>query len=759
MNLRVPRAAPIIVGVLLLVVNGCGGSASTNVVGPSSTKCEISVTSNLTSVPAAGGTGKLTVATNRECSWSARADAAWISLSTAEGQGPAAVNYTVAANANATPRQGSVVVGEQRVVLTQEAAPCRYDVSPSSRDVDGAGEQISVALTTLNGCAWTARSDAEWIGVARPAAGQGSASVQFDVGQNPGPVRSGTVTLGGQIVRINQAPIGQPSPVPPMPAPSPTPPAPPPTPPAPPTPTPTPAPTCAYTVSPTRKTVAASGEAVTVNVTAASDCSWTARNSAAWISITAGESGSGNGSVQVTVSANGGAARSANLTVAGQSVTLEQSAAAAPTVPVCTYTVAPTNPSAGRDETAITITVGAPDNCTWTAASQAGWITITDGRTGSGNGTARLVVASNGGPSRSGSVIIAGKTLTVQQDGVACTSSIKPGSYHAGRGPDDVSVSVTADDGCAWTAASNASWVSVAEGRAGSGNGTVRLLVEPNSGAPRTASLTIAGRPFTLDQDGPDCRNRIDPPSQNIGSGAADVVVTVNAQPACTWTAASVASWITIADGRGGTGNGSVRLTIASNDTGAPRTGTATIAGETFTVVQAGLTCSYGISPTRYHAGRGPDDVRVNVSAQGGCAWTATGDTAWVSIAEGRTGSGNGIVRLIVQANSGAARAANITIAGQAFTLEQAAGCNLSIKPTNYHSGRGPDDIRITVTADAGCTWTATSEVSWVTVAEGGEGSGTGTVRLLVLPNNDEARSTILTIAGEPFTLRQDGAK
>ena len=54
MNLRVPRAAPIIVGVLLLVVNGCGGSASTNVVGPSSTKCEISVTSNLTSVPAAG---------------------------------------------------------------------------------------------------------------------------------------------------------------------------------------------------------------------------------------------------------------------------------------------------------------------------------------------------------------------------------------------------------------------------------------------------------------------------------------------------------------------------------------------------------------------------------------------------------------------------------------------------------------------------------------------------------------------------------
>lgn len=477
-----------------------------------------------------------------------------------------------------------------------------------------------------------------------------------------------------------------------------------------------------------------------------------------WISITAGESGSGNGSVRVTVSANTGAARSANLTVAGQSVTLEQPAAAPPPAPVCSYSIAPPSRSAGRDETVITIAVSAPDNCAWTAASQAAWITVTDGRTGSGNGTARLVVASNGGPSRSGTVIIAGKTFTVQQDGVACTYTIKPGSYRAGRGPDNVVVSVTAGEGCAWTTAGNPSWVNIAEGRTGSGNGTVRLLVEANSGAPRTASLMIAGQAFTLDQEGPDCRNRIEPPSQNTGPGAADVVVTVTAQPGCTWTAASAAPWITIADGGSGVGNGSVRLTIASNGTGAPRTGTATIAGETFTVTQAGPTCSYGITPARYTAGRGPDGVTVNVSAQEGCAWTAAGDAAWVSVIEGSTGSGNGIVRLTVQANNSAARTANLTIAGQAFTLEQA-GCTYSIKPTDYHSGRGPDDILITVTTDAGCTWTATSQAAWVTVAEGPQGTGTGTVRLLVQPNSEEARTTILTIAGQPFTLLQNGSR
>jgi hypothetical protein len=667
MTPRTPvHVVPILAAFLLLAATGCGGSATTSVVGPSTSKCEIAVTNSLTSVPAAGATGDLTVATNRECSWSARADAAWITLGTTEGQGPAALSYTVAANATATPRQGAVVVQEHRVVVTQEAATCRYDVSPLTRDVAGAGEQTSVTLTTLDGCAWTVQNDANWI-VVKPSAGRGSASVQFEVGPNPGPVRSGTVTIAGQVVRINQASRTQPSPVPPPPGPSPTPPAPSP-PPGPPT------PNCAYSVSPTRKTVAASGEALTLTVTAASGCAWTASSTTAWITIATGENGSGNGFVRVAVSPNSGGARSANLNVAGQTVTLDQPEAPAPPPPTCSYSIAPTSRSAGRDETVITLAVTAPSNCSWTAASQAGWITVTDGGSGSGTGSVRLIVATNNGPPRSGTVAIAGQTFTVQQDGLACTYGITPGSYSAASGADEVRVSVTAGDGCAWSASSNVSWVSIAEGRAGSGNGTVRLLVEANGGAPRT--------------------------------------------------------------------------------------GTAVIAGETFTVQQAGLTCSYAITPTRYNAGRGPDDVRVSVSAQDGCAWTATGDAAWAAIVEGRSGSGNGVVRLMVQANSAAARIANFVIAGQRFTLEQEAGvCQPAIKPMDYHAGRGPDDIRITVTADAGCTWTATSPVPWVTVVEGRDGSGTGTVRLLVQANADDARNTILTIAGQPFTLVQDGAK
>src|SRR5215213_3838553 len=113
------RVTPIVAGILLLLTNGCSGTATTNVVAPSTSKCQVSVTNSVASVPAAGGSGNLTVSTNRDCSWSAHSDASWITLSSAEGQGPAAVNYTVTANANATPRQGGVVVEEQRVVVSQ----------------------------------------------------------------------------------------------------------------------------------------------------------------------------------------------------------------------------------------------------------------------------------------------------------------------------------------------------------------------------------------------------------------------------------------------------------------------------------------------------------------------------------------------------------------------------------------------------------------------------------------------------------------
>jgi hypothetical protein len=113
-------------------------------------------------------------------------------------------------------------------------------------------------------------------------------------------------------------------------------------------------------------------------------------------------------------------------------------------------------------------------------------------------------------------------------------------------------------------------------------------------------------------------------------------------------------------------------------------------------------------------------------------------------------------VRLLVEANNGSERRADLTIAGVTFRLRQY-GCSTSIKPTWYHAGRGRDDISIAVTAEDGCTWTAASTVSWVTVTEGRTGSGDGTVRLAVEPNSGDDRAVTLNIAGHRFDLRQSG--
>ncbi len=63
--------------------------------------------------------------------------------------------------------------------------------------------------------------------------------------------------------------------------------------------------------------------------------------------------------------------------------------------------------------------------------------------------------------------------------------------------------------------------------------------------------------------------------------------VTVSVQADVSWTAVSNESWIHITSGAAGKGSGSVSYTLDAN-TGEARTGTMTIAGETFTVNQAG---------------------------------------------------------------------------------------------------------------------------------------------------------------------------
>jgi hypothetical protein len=254
----------------------------------------------------------------------------------------------------------------------------------------------------------------------------------------------------------------------------------------------------------------------------------------------------------------------------------------------------------------------------------------------------------------------------------------------------------------------------------------------------------------------------------DVDASGGDVTVNLAAPGGCTWRTGTDVAWVSNVVPGEGSGSGTVRLTVAPN-TGGPRRGTVTIAGVTVQILQAGPgggspppssgnSCTYQVKPADYNAGSGPDDVRIRVMAPGGCPWTATSPVRWVTVADGGSGTGDGTVRLLVEANNGPDRTANLSIAGAQFRLRQN-GCSTSIKPTWYDAGRGPDDIKIAVTADGGCTWTATSTVPWVTVTKGSTGTGDGTVRLHVEANSGDARSVTLIIAGQPFRLSQSGSK
>src|SRR3954471_11966361 len=320
-----------------------------------------------------------------------------------------------------------------------------------------------------------------------------------------------------------------------------------------------------------------------------------------------------------------------------------------------------------------------------------------------------------------------------------CTASIAPTSSNFTTAAANGTVAVTAVANCAWRATSNATWITITAGAFGTGNDIVSYMVAANTApTPRTGTMTIGGATFTVTQAGLPCTLSISPLSANLTSpAAAGGTVTVSAGTGCGWTAASNAAWLTISAGANGSGAGTVTYSVAANPNAAMRTGTLTIAGQTFTLMQAGTSCAYLISPSSLTlAGSIGASGSVAVTAAAGCSWTAVSNSPWISVYIGATGTGNGTVAYSVQANTtSSSRTGSLTIAGNTFTITQAgAPCAFSISPlmatlTSSAAATGT----VAVGSGSGCAWAAVSNVSWITVTSGGSGVGNGSVTYSVI--------------------------
>jgi len=279
--------------------------------------------------------------------------------------------------------------------------------------------------------------------------------------------------------------------------------------------------------------------------------------------------------------------------------------------------------------------------------------------------------------------------------------------------------------------------------------------------ASRTVSIAnsnVTGVSFTSSR----CSYSISPTSQFFDSQGGTGVINVTSFSNCTWYTQSNVSWITITSGSSGTGNGTIYYSVASNISSVttnPRTGIITVGDQTFTVTQEGRTCTYSISPSNQEYSYSGGTGYINVTATSGCSWNAQSSTSWITITSGKSGTGDGIVNYSVAANTSACpRTGTITIADQSVSItQQSVSCSYSISPKEQFFSTSGGIAYITVTTESCCTWTATCIASWVTITSGSTGTGNGTVNYSVAANNGSQRTGIITIAGQTFTVKQDG--
>ncbi len=506
---------------------------------------------------------------------------------------------------------------------------------------------------------------------------------------------------------------------------------------------------CTRTLSATGMTISPAGGPGSFNITSSNSsfCPYFAISNNSWITVTNG-SGNGNGTVSFTVATNEtGSQRTGTITVGDQTFTITQQTVGT----ICTYSFNPTsanNIAAGGANGNFAVNTQA--GCQWNATSQASWITTSS--SGTGSGTVNFTVAANSGAARTGTITVNNQTFTVNQlSGCGFTVTPLTWSVNSPGGTDYVDITATGSN-CAWTMTSNANWITA--NTSGTGSARAVFSIAANTGPARTGTITVAGQTVTVNQAS-GCQFTINPTSATFAANGGNGSFSVTTTAGCAWSATPGASWITTTSS--GNGNGTVNFTVAAN-TGATRSGTITVGTKIFNITQS-ASCTATLTPTSTTVSGAGGTGSFNVNIAGGCTWTAASNATWISI-NPIGGNGGGVVTYTVSANTGAVRTGTITAAGQTFTITQSAACSFTLSPTsaNYNSSGGTGSVTATA-SDPGCPRTTTSSHSWLTVTSGGSGTGSGTVNYSVAANGTgTARSATLTISGRTFTVNQAAA-
>jgi hypothetical protein len=283
--------------------------------------CSYSVVQPTTTFGPEGGTGSssITVTAGTGCTWTATSSAPFITFTTGSGTGSGTAAFTVAVNTGAE-RTSTLTIAGTSVTITQRAAavtPPATLAAPTPKSPSG-GQDVELRPTlVVNNAAATGNvgtvtyrfevsSDSTFPNdpaktITQDGVAQGSGTTSWPIPRDltQGVVyfwraraTSDTLTTPFSAVESFKAGGGL----------------------------------CSIVLSPTSVSVGASGGSSTITITTSSVCNWSSISNDGFIVLTSPSSGSGNGSLTFSVTANTGAARTGTLTVAGQTITVSQAA-------------------------------------------------------------------------------------------------------------------------------------------------------------------------------------------------------------------------------------------------------------------------------------------------------------------------------------------------------------------------------------------------------------------------------------------------
>ena len=193
----------------------------------------------------------------------------------------------------------TVACGSSATTSSNVTAPaetrCEATVTSSTVSFGPDGGTGTITIGVARECAWRATSPVGWITFTTAVEGQGDGSVGYRVSENRDPVtRQAQLTIAERSLALSQA-----------------------------------AAPCRYDISGMPSSIAPEGGQTAIDIGTHALCEWTAGSQSSWASVSPG-SGRGNGRVNVTVSANPGAARPVIVTVAGHRAETTQGAAPVP---------------------------------------------------------------------------------------------------------------------------------------------------------------------------------------------------------------------------------------------------------------------------------------------------------------------------------------------------------------------------------------------------------------------------------------------